>query len=111
MWAASHAIANGLPVLCSNRCGHEAPAGGSGDGTDFWGHSFICGPQGEFLAEAPAGTGLEIFATLSAALIYYLNFKYGYSIQAPRADRALHEVRERDYFFIASFSGDSSTGA
>jgi hypothetical protein len=45
-----------------------------------------------------------LFATLSFGLVYYLNFKYGYSIQAPRADRALHEVRERDYFFIASFS-------
>ena len=45
-----------------------------------------------------------LFATLSAALLYYMNFKYGYSLQAPIADRALHEVRERDYFFIVSFS-------
>jgi hypothetical protein len=45
-----------------------------------------------------------LFITLSAALIYYLNFKYGYSLQAPVANRDLHEVRERDYFFIASFS-------
>jgi len=44
-----------------------------------------------------------LFGTLSAALIYYLNFKYGYSLTAPVADRALHEVRERDYFFIVSF--------
>jgi hypothetical protein len=45
-----------------------------------------------------------LFGTLSVALLYYLNFKYGYSLQAPAADRALHEVRERDYFFIVSFS-------
>jgi hypothetical protein len=45
-----------------------------------------------------------LFATLSAALMFYLNFKYGYSLQAPVADRALHEVRERDYFYIVSFS-------
>jgi len=45
-----------------------------------------------------------LFATLSFGLVYYLNFKYGYSLAAPVADRALHEVRERDYFFIASFS-------
>ena len=45
-----------------------------------------------------------LFGTLSLALIYYLNFKYGYSLAAPVADRALHEVRERDYFFIVSFS-------
>ena len=45
-----------------------------------------------------------LFATLSLALVYYLNFRYGYSLQAPVADRDLHEVRERDYFFIVSFS-------
>ncbi|MEX2465638.1 MAG: DUF2723 domain-containing protein [Gemmatimonadota bacterium] len=45
-----------------------------------------------------------LFATLSFGLVYYLNFKYGYSLEAPRPDRALHEVRERDYFFIVSFS-------
>ena len=47
---------------------------------------------------------LTLFATLSVALVFYLNFKYGYSLQAPVADRDLHEVRERDYFFIVSFS-------
>ncbi len=45
-----------------------------------------------------------LFITLSAGLIVYLNFRYGYSLPAPIADRNLHEVRERDYFFIASFS-------
>jgi len=45
-----------------------------------------------------------LFATLSVALVYYLNFKYGYSLQAPVPDRGLHEVRERDYFFVVSFS-------
>ena len=45
-----------------------------------------------------------LFLTLSVGLIYYLNFKYGYSLPAPIADRGLHEVRERDYFFIVSFS-------
>jgi hypothetical protein len=45
-----------------------------------------------------------LFATLSFALVYYLNFKYGYSLQAPAPDRGLHEVRERDYFFVVSFS-------
>ncbi len=43
-----------------------------------------------------------LFATLSFALIYYLNFKYGFSIGAPEG--AAREVRERDYFFIVSFS-------
>jgi len=47
---------------------------------------------------------LILFGTLSGGLVYYLNFKYGYSLEAPVQDFNLHEVRERDYFFIASFS-------
>lgn len=47
----AHAVANGIPVISVNRVGHEAdPAGGSG--LDFWGTSFIAGPQGEFLYTA-----------------------------------------------------------
>ncbi len=45
-----------------------------------------------------------LFGTLSVALVVYLNFKYGYSMPNPVPDRALHEVRERDYFFVVSFS-------
>jgi hypothetical protein len=46
-----------------------------------------------------------LFATLSVALVLYLNFKYGYSIADPfGGDPERHEVRERDYFFIVSFS-------
>lgn len=46
-----HAIANGVPVVSVNRVGHEAdPAGGAG--IDFWGNSFVTGPQGEFLFQA-----------------------------------------------------------
>lgn len=46
----------------------------------------------------------SLFAVLSVGLTYYLNFKYGYSIPAPINDPELHEVRERDYFFVAGFS-------
>ncbi|HMM56872.1 MAG: acyltransferase [Xanthomonadales bacterium PRO7] len=46
-----HAVANGLPLLACNRTGHEsAPDGGRG--INFWGSSFVAGPQGEFLAQA-----------------------------------------------------------
>ena len=41
-----HAVANGLPVVAVNRVGDE-------DGVPFWGTSFVCGPQGELLYEAP----------------------------------------------------------
>jgi N-carbamoylputrescine amidase len=54
----SHAVANGMPVLSCNRVGFE-PSPQDGDpGIEFWGHSFVAGPQGELLAEA--GTQAEI---------------------------------------------------
>ncbi|HSR42025.1 MAG TPA: DUF2723 domain-containing protein, partial [Longimicrobiales bacterium] len=47
---------------------------------------------------------LTLFGTLSLGLVVYMNFQYGYSIPDPFGNVDLHEVRERDYFFIASFS-------
>ncbi len=46
-----HAIANNLPVLSCNRVGFEASPNPD-EGIEFWGSSFVCGPQGEMLAEA-----------------------------------------------------------
>ncbi len=45
----SHAIANGIPVLASNRVGFEPDPSGQTQGAQFWGHSFAAGPQGELL--------------------------------------------------------------
>lgn len=53
-----HAVANGLPVIAVNRCGWEEDPSGQTNGISFWGHSFVAGPQGEFLAEA--GTNPEL---------------------------------------------------
>ncbi|MBB3191593.1 carbon-nitrogen hydrolase [Halomonas cerina] len=47
-----HGVANGLPVIVANRVGHEPDHSGVSPGIDFWGGSFICGPQGELLAHA-----------------------------------------------------------
>ncbi|WP_020146710.1 carbon-nitrogen hydrolase [Thioalkalivibrio sp. ALJ15] len=47
-----HAVANNLPVLACNRTGHEADPSESSPGAQFWGTSFVAGPQGEFLAKA-----------------------------------------------------------
>jgi N-carbamoylputrescine amidase len=47
-----HAVANGLPVLSCNRVGFEADPSGVGRGAQFWGSSFVAGPQGEFIARA-----------------------------------------------------------
>ena len=48
----AHAVANGVPVISCNRVGHESDPSGQSDGIQFWGNSFIAGPQGELLAEA-----------------------------------------------------------
>ena len=48
-----HAVANGLPVIAVNRTGHEPDPSGQTRGISFWGSSFVCGPQGEMLAQAP----------------------------------------------------------
>ncbi len=50
----SHAIANHVPVLSANRWGHEPDPSSNTSGIDFWGHSFITGPQGNLLAKATA---------------------------------------------------------
>lgn len=47
-----HAVANGLPVVTVNRVGHEPDPSGQTRGIQFWGSSFVCGPQGEWLAVA-----------------------------------------------------------
>ena len=47
-----HAVANGLPVVTVNRVGNE-------DGVPFWGTSFVAGPQGELLYEAPTDKEVE----------------------------------------------------
>lgn len=49
-----HAVANGLPVVTVNRVGHEADPSGATGGIDFWGSSFVAGPQGELLYLAPS---------------------------------------------------------
>ena len=48
----AHAVANGLPVISCNRVGHENDPSGQSEGIQFWGNSFIAGPQGEMLSEA-----------------------------------------------------------
>ncbi len=47
-----HAIANGLNLAACNRVGHEPDPSGVTAGIRFWGNSFVCGPQGEIIAQA-----------------------------------------------------------
>ena len=47
-----HAVANGLPVVAVNRVGQEPDPSNQTNGIQFWGTSFVCGPQGELYYEA-----------------------------------------------------------
>lgn len=47
-----HAVANGLPVVAVNRVGYEPNPSGQTNGIQFWGSSFVAGPQGELLYQA-----------------------------------------------------------
>ena len=47
-----HAVANGIPVIAVNRVGQEKDPSGQTNGIQFWGSSFVAGPQGEMLARA-----------------------------------------------------------
>ena len=47
----AHAVANGLPVISVNRTGHEPDPSGQTNGIQFWGNSFVSGPQGELITE------------------------------------------------------------
>ena len=60
----AHAIANGLPLLACNRVGHETDPSGQSEGIQFWGSSFIAGPQGELLAEAASTTDAVLVADI-----------------------------------------------
>ncbi len=55
----AHAVANGIPVISVNRCGFEEDPSELTSGIDFWGSSFVAGPQGEILFMAPDNAPCE----------------------------------------------------
>src|SRR5690625_607523 len=63
----AHGIANGLPVLSVNRVGHEPDPTDSTPGIDFWGSSFVAGPQGELLALATVNEEEVLVADIDLA--------------------------------------------
>ncbi len=64
-----HAVANGLPVIAVNRVGFEPrpQAVRPSDGIEFWGSSFVAGPQGELLWRAPDDREAERIVTVDLA--------------------------------------------
>jgi len=63
----AHAVANGLPVIVVNRTGHEPSPDPAAPGLDFWGTSFVAGPQGEFLAQGPVDREEVLVVTIDRA--------------------------------------------
>jgi N-carbamoylputrescine amidase len=63
-----HSVANGMYVAACNRTGTEQPVPDT-DGIQFWGSSFICGPQGEILAQASTDKEEIIMAEIDPRLI------------------------------------------
>lgn len=59
-----HAVANGIPVVAVNRVGHEPDPSQQTNGIQFWGTSFICGPQGEICYEASTDEEESIIVSL-----------------------------------------------
>ncbi|MFA3792752.1 carbon-nitrogen hydrolase [Aliiglaciecola sp. SL4] len=63
----SHAVANSVPVIVANRTGFEASPVAGDPGIQFWGQSFISGPQGEVLAQASSENEETLMVELDLA--------------------------------------------
>lgn len=55
-----HAVANGLHVIAVNRTGYESDPSGVTNGIQFWGNSFVAGPQGELIYEASVNEEVKV---------------------------------------------------
>lgn len=62
-----HAVANGIPVIAVNRVGLEKDPSGQTNGIQFWGSSFVAGPQGEMLARASREKGENLVVEIDMA--------------------------------------------
>ena len=62
-----HTVANGLPVIAVNRVGYEPDPSGLTEGIQFWGSSFVAGPQGELLYRASESEEESIIVALDTA--------------------------------------------
>ncbi|WP_102795613.1 carbon-nitrogen hydrolase [Bowmanella denitrificans] len=63
----AHAVANSLPVIVANRTGFEASPIEGDPGIQFWGQSFVAGPQGELLAQASSDKEETLLVELDLA--------------------------------------------
>ena len=67
----SHAVANGIPVIACNRIGFEQSPD-SAAGINFWGNSFIAGPQGEIIKQADESQSSLLTCTIDKSRSEYI---------------------------------------
>lgn len=72
----AHAIANHLPVVVANRVGFEPDPANPKRGIEFWGNSFICGPQGETLAHASNDGEALLIATIDKSCTHQIRTQW-----------------------------------
>lgn len=88
-----HAVANGLPVVSVNRVGFEADPSAHTDGIEFWGSSFVVGPQGEFLYRAE--NNIEAMAVVDIDLHHSENVRRWWPFFRDRRIDAFGEITQR----------------
>ena len=88
-----HAVANGLPVIAVNRTGHEPDPSGQTNGIQFWGSSFVAGPQGEILYQAPKDE--EIIAVIDLDLQRSENVRRWWPFLRDRRIDAFTDLKKR----------------
>ena len=89
----SHAIANGIPVISVNRNGQEADNSGNTEGIEFWGNSFVAGPQGELIAVAPQDSDANLVVEID--LKNSENVRRWWPFLRDRRIDAYHELLKR----------------
>lgn len=89
----AHAVANGIPVISVNRVGWEPDPSKQTNGITFWGNSFVAGPQGELLFEAP--NDQEIIKMVEVDLTRSENVRRWWPFLRDRRIDAYQEITRR----------------
>lgn len=91
-----HAVANNIPVCACNRVGVESNPEDPQQRIEFWGHSFICGAQGEFLAHADTQQSAMLIADIDYAKVEAVRRIWPYLRDRRIEDYADLQKRYRD---------------
>ncbi len=89
----AHAVANGIPVISVNRVGWEPDPSKQTNGITFWGNSFVAGPQGELIFEAP--NDQEVIKTVEVNLTRSENVRRWWPFLRDRRIDAYQDITRR----------------